>query len=392
MKKLLSFTAIILCFSLMLCSCAPTQSQGGDTPKNNIDNSDKNKEENENQSKLNVITPSAYSNIADLKLEPGSYISIIGRYADDSFWSEVEAGAKQAVADINKMLGYKGDDQIKLVYNAPDIRDDVNEQINILGEELSRYPIAIGIAAIDTSACALQFDLAAEDSIPIITFDSGSDYQNVASHISTNNLEAASTAASKLAHALDGAGEIAIIVQDSVSMTASERLPGFTDTLAAQFPEISVVATYHMDQLSTMAETIANEKNLGLAEGEEQMDPASISQEDVIQYILEKNPNLKGIYTTNLDTTQLVADVVTSSEETDLKIVGFDGGEEQLKLLEDGVVEGLVLQNPYGMGYATVVAAARAALDLGNESVVDTGYTWVTKDNMDTASIKQMLY
>lgn len=388
MRKIFRINAIVLCFAFMLCACTPAQEEN---PTN--DNIDKTElEEGNAPSKLTVIRPSAYSSLSDLNLEPGSYISIIGRYADDSYWSEVEAGAKQAVADLNSMLGYKGEKQIKLIYNAPSIRDDVNEQINILDEELSRYPIAIGIAAIDTSACALQFDLAAENSIPIITFDSGSDYQNVASHISTNNLEAASTAASKLAHAINEKGEIAIFVQDSVSMTAKERLQGFLNTLAAEFPGVSVVSTYHMDQLSTMAEAIAQEKNLTLAEGEEAVDPASITQEDVVQYILEKNPNLTGIYTTNLDTTQLIANVITASERTDLKIVGFDGGEEQLKLLKDGVVEGLILQNPYGMGYATVIAAARVSLDLGNESVVDTGYTWVTKDNMDTPSIKNMLY
>lgn len=390
MRKILLFTAMLLCVSLVLCGCTPTQPQD-DGPKNNIDGTNK-QEETAEQTKLNVIRPSAYSSISDLSLEPGSYISIIGRYSDDSFWSEVEAGAKQAVADINSMLGYKGNDQIKLAYNSPNIRDDVNEQINILDEELSRYPIAIGIAAIDTSACTLQFDLAAENSIPIITFDSGSDYHNVASHISTNNLEAASTAAVKLAHAIDEAGEIAIFVQDSVSMTANERLQGFQDALAKDYPEISIVNVYRMDELSTMANAIAEEKNLSLAEDEEKIDPASISQEDVVEYILEKNPNLKGIYATNLDTTQLVANVITSSERTDLKIVGFDGGEEQIKLIEDGVLEGLILQNPYGMGYATVVAAARVSLDLANESTVDTGYTWVTKDNMKETTIKNMLY
>ena len=55
----------------------------------------------------------------------------------------------------------------------------------------------------------------------------------------------------------------------------------------------------------------------------------------MVKYILEKYPNLKGIYATNLDTTQLVADVLDELEQKDLKFVGFDGGEEQMKLLEE---------------------------------------------------------
>lgn len=50
------------------------------------------------------------------------------------------------------------------------------------------------------------------------------------------------------------------------------------------------------------------------------------------------------------------------------------------------------MQNPFGMGYATVVAAARAALEIGNEATVDTGYVWVDKENMDDPDVKGMLY
>ena len=63
--------------------------------------------------------------------------------------------------------------------------------------------------------------------------------------------------------------------------------------------------------------------------------------------------------------------------EDRIKVVSFDGGEDQMKLLEDGKIDGLIVQNPYGIGYATVVACARAVLGQGNEATVSTGYTWV---------------
>ncbi len=385
-KKIFSIIAVLLSFSLCVTAC------GDSSKKNNKPSNNTNTEKDALQSKLDVLKPTAYSSITGLALEPGSYISIIGRFSGDSYWKEVEAGAKKAVSDLNSALGYKGDNKIKLTYSAPEIKDDVNEQVNLLDEELARYPVAIGIAAIDTTACTIQFDLASENGIPIITFDSGSDYQNVGSHISTDNLSAAKTAAAQLAYAIEENGEIAIFVQDSVSMTAKQRLQGFMDTMASDFPNVSAVSVYHMDELRTMSQTIVAEKNATLAEGEEPLVEENISQEDVVTYILEKNPNLKGIYTTNLDTTQLVADVLKKLEKTDLKFVGFDGGEEQMKLLKDGILNGLVVQNPYAMGYAAVVAAARVALGLGNESVVDSGYTWVTPANMDKKEIKKMLY
>ena len=390
MKKRLRILAFILGMALCTSACTKTPTNEGDPLNTTVNNTGG--KENENQSKLDVLRPIAYGNVEGLNLEPGSYISIIGRNSDDSYWKEVEDGAKRAVADINDMLGYKGNDKIKLTFSAPDIRDDVDEQINILDEELARYPIAIGIAAIDTTACHSQFELAADNGIPIVTFDSGTEYADIAAHVSTNNTEAAQTAAMKMASLLDDSGEVAIFVQDSFSMTAKQREQGFVDTITANYPDIKIVNIYHMDQLETVAQQIAAEKNALLTPEDTQVDPTTITQKDVVKYIIEKNPKLKAVYATNLDTTQLVANVLSDMKRDDLYFVGFDAGKEQQKLLTKDIVDGIVVQNPYGIGYATVVAAARHVLELGNEAFVDSGYTWVTKSNMENEDIKGMLY
>lgn len=390
MKKKWRLVAGLLCVALVGSSCAKNPSNDGEERQTVVNRTGE--EENENQSKLDVIRPIAYGGVEGMHLEPGSYISIIGRNSGDSYWKEIEAGAKRAVADINSMLGYKGEDKVRLNFSAPSERDNVDEQINILDEELARYPIAVGIAAVDATACEVQFDLAAENNIPIVAFDSGSEYPDIAATCATNNLEAAKTVATKLSSALEDAGEVAVFVQDSKSMTAIEREKGFVDEIEAMYPDISIVNIYHMDELEDMAKTIAEEKNAVKEETAPEIAAESITQEDVVKYVLEKNPNLKAIYATNLDTTKLVTDVTTELKRQDLKIFGFDGGSDQMKLLEEGKIQGLIIQNPYGIGYATVVAAARAVLELGNEAVIDSGYTWVTKSNMKKMAIKRMLY
>lgn len=381
MKKRIQTISLILCVALIGCGCAKRQTNEGEVLNTTINTT--NKEENENQSKLDALKPNAYGNVEGLNLEPGSTISIIGKYASDSFWEEVEAGARRAVADINSMLGYKGDQKIKLSYTAPDTHDDVDTQVSILDEELDRYPVAIGIASVDSTACFVQYDLAGENGIPIITFDSGSKYSNIEAHVSTDNKKAAKTAAEALAALMGEKGEVALFVQDSHSMTAKQREQAFRDWIKKNYPEMSVVNIYYMDQLEKVAKEIAKEK---------ERSASSITQNDVVAYILEKNPNLKGIFATNLDATQLVADTLISLERDDLFFVGFDGGKQQMDLLENDVVDGLIIQNPYGMGYATVIAAARSVLDLGNEAYVDSGYVWVTKENMKEQGVADMLY
>ena len=390
MKKRWKIIAGILCITLMGTACSKKTINDGEEQQTTVDKTGK--EENENQSKLDVLRPIAYSNVENLNLEPGSYISIIGRNSNDSYWNEVKEGAERAVADINSMLGYKGDDKVRLNYSGPSESDDVDEQVNILDEELARCPVAVGISVVDATACEVQFDLAAENDIPIVAFDSGSEYQGVVATCSTNNQEAAKTAASKLASIMDENGEVALIMPDSQAMNTQEREKGFQDEIAASYPNVQIVDVYYMDQLEEKAKAIAEEKNAAKAEGEEEIQAESLTQEDVIKYILEQHPNLKGICAMNLSATKLVTDVLTEVDRDDLSVVGFDGGNDQMKLLKEGKVNGLIVQNPYGMGYATVVAAVRDVLGLGNEAVIDSGYTWVTKDNMDKNAIKRMLY
>lgn len=376
MVRIKQITAAVMSAMLLMTGCASETSKPQNQPTNHT-------EEKSYQAKLNALKPIAYGSVNGLKVEKGSYISVIGRNAGDSYWSQVEAGARQAVADLNEELGYTGSDKIKLNYSAPKVRDDVNEQINLLDEELARYPIAVGMASTDMKACQVQFDLAMEDSIPIIAMDSGSDYKDVAATCATNNLEAGRTAAAKMAELLGENGEIAVFVQDSISMTARQREQGFLEKIQAEYPNLKIVNVYHFDELGNMAKEVSKEKNI---------EEASVTHSDVISWILEKNPNLNGIYTTNLDVTQDVVKTLTSLARDDLKVIGFDGGKEQLQYIKDGSVAGLIVQNPFGMGYATVIAIVRAALGMGNEAIVDSGYTWVTKDNIDNEEIKKMLY
>ena len=154
---------------------------------------------------------------------------------------------------------------------------------------------------------------------------------------------------------------------------------------------MSTPLVYHLDDYEEMAKSIAKEKNAAKKEGEKDVLAEDITQTEVMQYLLEKNPDVKGCYATNVNASQELLKALDKMDQ-DIPIVAVDGGKEQMKALEEGKVDGLIVQNPYGMGYAAVVSAARAALGMGNEAFIDTGFIWVTKDNMKDKNIARMLY
>lgn len=350
----------------------------------------------EEQSKLDVLQPSVYGNVNGLTLEPGSSISIIGRGKDTAYWDAVKAGAKKAVEHINKQLGYKGEDKVKLVYSGPSEEGNVDEQVNILDEELARYPAAVGIAAVDMNACEVQFDLAKENNIPIVAFDAGTDYQDIVSLVKTDDAEAAKMAANKLADFIEEEGEVLIVAHDTTSMTAIDRETAFTAQMEEKYPNVTVVDSYHLDECKKRAKALVPETNEESVSEESEEEPKinidSLGHQDIIKAILEEHPNVKAIYTTSESAAKAVVSTLDELENTEIQVVSFDGGEDQIERLKEGKISGIIMQNPYGMGYATVVAASRAILGLGNEAVVDTGYTWVTPKNLEHVSIQNMLY
>ena len=74
--------------------------------------------------------------------------------------------------------------------------------------------------------------------------------------------------------------------------------------------------------------------------------------------LLEKYPDLKGYYATNQATSEAVLSVLDKYADRSVQMIGVDMGDTQKKAIEDGKEVGSVCQNPYGMGYATIVAGA----------------------------------
>lgn len=430
MKKRV-FMAVFLaaCMTVGVCGCSSADEEDvftGDTP-----------EVPEWQENLDAISPAVYADISELDLEPGTYISVIGKTENSSYWQQVAAGVQQAADDINEKLGYSGSDAVRVLFNAPADSEDIDEQVNILDEEMARYPDVIAIASIDENASEVQFDLAIANGIPIVAFDSGNSYQGIQCTCMTNNTEAAAMGAQKLCEAIGESGEVALIVPDSVSGNAKDRVSAFQQEISENHPGVSIAETIYMDQLDELKREAAAEQ-LGVsaeelaawtaeAAGEqtaieeaetvadgtdgdedtseniseeartrlEDIDSIAggMSDEDAIVYYLEKHPDLKGCFGTNDETVLLGAQALKSMEKTeDIVMMGFDAGKDQLSALSDGSIDGLVVQNPFGMGYATVVAAARTALEIGNEAQVDTGFVWVDAENMEDESIQPMLY
>lgn len=395
MKKRFRIIALLLAVSLMTCACATTTEEEKEPAVSETQQKEEAvSEEAEHQGKLDEIVPTAYNNAEGLTLEPGTYISIIGKDSDDAFWKEVKRGVEQAESDINEVLGYEGNDKVKVTFSSPQEADNVDEQVSILDEELARYPIALGISIADVQACEVQFDIALENNIPIVAFDSGSEYEGIQAMVSTDNEAAGAFAANRMASMMDEAEEVMMFIHESDSEAALDRASAFEKELESKYEEISIVKKVYWDDIEELKKEILDAIHRGAYEVEatEELTEETISKEVIVDYLLTVHPNVKGCYATNSMTTQLFVEGLERKEMHDAAVIGYDAGEDQIQALRDGKIDGLIVQNPFGMGYAAVIACARAGLSIGNEAFVNTGYTWVDKSNMETEDVMKMLY
>ena len=74
-----------------------------------------------------------------------------------------------------------------------------------------------------------------------------------------------------------------------------------------------------------------------------------------------------------------------------VKFVGFDSSEAFVTAMRNKQLDGVVLQNPFEMGYQGVKTMVAHLKGQPIEARVDTGVTIVTPDNLDTEASKALL-
>lgn len=306
-----------------------------------------------------------YTSLEEINLEAGSHIAVVVKSTKNGFWTSVKRGMDAAVADLNEKLGYKGDDKIKLTFEGPSDETDVEDQINIIDAVLGENPDVLCLSAIDMDSCQAQLEAAEENGIPVIVLDSGVKTGNVNATCVVDNYQAGVQAAVKLADTIGGSGKIAVMTHVESAQSCQEREQGFTETIAEKYPDIEIVNISHQNEETSVSE--------------------------MAESVLKLFPDVKGYFCTNENVSGDVLDAISASGK-EVAVVGIDAGKKQKDAIKSGKEVGVLVQNAYGMGYATVVAAARAALGLENDESINPGMEWIDSENISDERYANYLY
>lgn len=206
------------------------------------------------------------------------------------------------------------------------------EQVN---DFIVKKVSAIVLCPCDSKAVGTAIQAANKAGIPVFTADIASldKTAKVVAHVATDNYEGGKLAGKAMVEALNGKGKIAIIDHPEVE-SGMLRTKGFKETIASA-KGIQIVAQLPGNGARDLSFKTA-------------------------QDILEKNPDLNGIFAINDPAALGVVAALEKTKRLDkVKVIGFDGQKEAKQAIKEGKIFADSIQFPDKIGRITVQTIAK---------------------------------
>ena len=285
-------------------------------------------------------------------------IAVIPKGTTHEFWKAIHAGAVKASRELGVDITWKG----------PLKEDDREEQNQIVETFISSGVSAIVLAPLDDRSLIQPVRAAKEKGIPTVVIDSGLQENYHAAFVATDNYKGGTLAADRLGELLKGKGKMIMLRYQEGSASTTERERGFMETLKSKFPGIQVLSDNQYAGATTETAYTASEN------------------------LLNRFKNINAIFTPNESSTfgclRALQDRGLAGK---IVFVGFDASTKIVEALKKEEIQGLVIQNPFKMGYLGVKTAVAILKGEPFEKQIDTGVIIATPQNMNEPEIKQLL-
>lgn len=306
-------------------------------------------------------TPGSTPTNAPAKSGAGLKIAFIPKGSLHEFWKTMQAGAEKAAAETG----------VELIWKAPVKEDDRAEQVKVVENFTNEKVSGIVLCPLDKDALAAPSKEAVAAGIPVLVVDSAINGMKPSSFIATDNYGAGKTSAEQMAKAMGGKGKVIVLRYQEGSASTMDREAGFIDGATAAGLEVVSKEQY----------------------GGATRETAQTASENLIQRFKSgEKLGVDGIFTPNESTTfGMMRALEGAGLLGSVKLVGFDSSKELIEAVKSGKITGLLLQDPFKMGYLGVTKMVAVIKGEKVEEKIDSGAVFVTKDNLDSEAVKAVL-
>lgn len=286
-------------------------------------------------------------------------IAVIPKGTTHEFWKSIHAGALKAASETG----------VEAIWMGPQREDDRQLQIQVVQNFISRDVDAIVLAPLDARSMVRPVQAAVERGIPVVIIDSGLESDAYSSFVATNNFEGGRACARRLAEVMDYRGSAIMLRLQEGAASTTEREEGFLAEIHEIAPEINLLS-HNQYAGATMEKAL-----------------------QVSQNLLNRFPEVEGIFTPNESSTQgMLRALQTAGRAGEVKLVGFDNNDVLLEGMRTGQIDGLLLQDPFDMGYRGVLTAVAILNGEPFEEKVDTRMMMITPENMEQEEAQRLLH
>jgi ribose transport system substrate-binding protein len=282
-------------------------------------------------------------------------IGVVPKGRAHLFWQSVHAGAVKAARE----------NDVEIVWNGAATETDYNGQIQIVDAMINQRVDAIALAPIDKKVMVSVVERAAKENIPVVIFDSGIDTESYVSMVATDNYAAGQMAAARMGEILGGKGTVVVVAVQPGGASTMAREQGFEDGIK-KFEGIKIV-----------------DKRYGMADFAKSL--------QVAENMLTAFPDATGLFASNESSAVGAAQALKGRKDSKVKMVGFDWSPTLLGDLRAGLIDSLVAQDPFNMGYESVLAAVNKLNGKPVEKNHPLPPRLITKANIDTPEVKAQL-
>jgi len=278
----------------------------------------------------------------------------------DPFYVSMQCGAQAEATKLGVDLQVQGPDKF-----------DATLQNPLLDAVAAAKPAALLVAPNDVKASVGPLKKIQDAGTKVVLVDTTvSDPSIGVSRIATDNKLGGAKAAEALNQLVNGAkGTVLVISTDPGVSSVDARVAGFEEAVKTKYTNFTLAAATQYSHNS----------------------PQTAAQ--IIQAELQRNPNLIGVFATNLFSAQGTATGVRSAgKQGKVKVVGFDAGPDQIKQLQAGDVQALVAQKPYDIGVQGVQQAANALEGKPVQANIATESLIVTQQNLNDPQVSKYVY
>jgi ribose transport system substrate-binding protein len=288
-------------------------------------------------------------------------IAMIPKGTTHEFWKSVHAGGVKAARELD----------IELVWKGPLKEDDLKSQVDLVDSFVAQRVDGILLAPLNDKALVLPVNRASAAKIPVVIFDSALSGGNIVSFVATDNRAAGRLGGELLVKVLGGKGKVVVLRYQEGSASTHEREEGCLDALRAS-SDIQIVSDNQYGGATT--------------------ESAFSASESLLLAKKAADGGVTGVFAPNESTTfGMLLALEKAKLGGKVHFVGFDASDKLIQAVRAGTIDGLVLQDPFQMGYLSVRAVVDRIRGKEVASRTDTGAKLVYRENLDRPEIQAVV-